>query len=251
MVDESVLAGSAENNYIDFGEGDKSKNSEPALEFEIPMLEEAATDVDFVEREFTTSINTLRTPCWVIGASLGGPAAVKRFLQCIPKDINASFIVAQHIDENFLPVMAEILTTNSQFEVTVANGSSDMKPGKVYLAPLKGKLICLQDGSMLVDHSQKWTPPYSPCIDDVIDAVSRVYKEFSGAIIFSGMGDDGLKGARKMRAAGGKVWAQSTDTCANASMPETIIENGEADYVGSPEQLAERLVAELQTECKA
>lgn len=219
--------------------------TDTSLEFEIPMLDETAVNVEFEERVLPQYQEPEYTPCWVIGASLGGPAAVKRFLNGVPGDINAGFIIAQHIDENFLPVLAEILTSSSQFNVTVAQGSNDIKPGSVYLAPLKGKLVFLKDGSMLVDHSQKWSAPYSPCIDDVIEGVSQVYGDKSGAIIFSGMGEDGLNGARKMRQQGGQVWAQSPDTCANASMPESVINNGEVDYVGTPEQLAERLVGTL------
>ena len=153
----------------------------------------------------------------------------------------------RHIDENFLPVLADILTNNSQFEVTIANGSNELKPGKILLAPLKGKIVILQDGSMLVDHSQKWSAPYSPCIDDVIESVSNVYGHLAGTIIFSGMGEDGLNGTKKMRQAGGQVWAQSVDTCANASMPEAIINNELADFVGSPEQLAEQLISVLNS----
>jgi len=59
------------------------------------------------------------------------------------------------------------------------------------------------------------------------------------------MGEDGSLGAKKMRERGGVVWAQSVDTCANSSMPEAIINNDLADYVGTPEQLAETLVERL------
>ena len=212
--------------------------------FEIPMLEESATGLDFEEVVQQPSASEL-TPCWVIGASLGGPAAVKRFLQSLPADINASFIVTQHIDENFLPVLAEILTSNSHFQVQVAKGSNSISAGRIYLAPLKGKLIFLKDGSMLVDHSQKWSEPYLPCIDDVIESLAVIYGEKSGAIIFSGMGQDGLNGAKKMLSLNGQIWAQSTDTCANSSMPEAIINAGLASVVAAPEMLADRLVSYL------
>ncbi len=218
--------------------------SEPES-FEIPMLDDAATGLDFEEPSQPVMQKTELCPCWVIGASLGGPAAVKRFLQSLPKDIDASFIITQHIDENFLPVLAEILTTSSQFEVKVANGSNPMTAGQIYLAPLNGKTIFLQDGSMLVDRSQKWSEPYSPCIDDVIESLSAVYKEKSGAIIFSGMGQDGLNGAKKMKALGGQIWAQSVDTCANPSMPDAVISEQLTDVVASPEMLAEQLAAHL------
>jgi chemotaxis response regulator CheB len=222
-----------------------SEVDEQVEEFDIPMLDETASNIDFEEKAPVVSPVKELTPCWVIGASLGGPAAVKRFMQGIPKDINASFVVAQHIDESFLPVLAEILTNNSPFDVGVAKGSHDMTPGKVVIAPLKGKIDFLTDGSLLIDHSQKWSAPYSPCIDDVIKSVSQAYGNLAGAIIFSGMGEDGMNGAKKMREKGGLIWAQSPDTCANSSMPEAVINENLADFVGTPEELAEKLVAHL------
>ena len=222
----------------------KKKTSEDSEIFEIPLLEDTANDVEFEDREDKRLLYS--TPCWVIGASLGGPAAVKQFIECIPKDINASFIVAQHIDENFLPVLKEILTESSHLDVSIAQGVSELKAGKLYIAPLKGKIVFLKEGSILVDHSQKWSGPYSPCINDVVESTGVAYGPMSGAIIFSGMGDDGLLGARKMRKNGGLVWAQSPDTCADSSMPSSVIDNGEVDYVGTPEELAQNLVLHLR-----
>ncbi|MGB0496033.1 MAG: chemotaxis protein CheB, partial [Kangiellaceae bacterium] len=218
--------------------------NEDEISFEIPMLEDTATGIDF-NIDVKESAAPKLTPCWIIGASLGGPAAVKRFMQNIPADINASFIVVQHIDENFLPVLADILTSNSHFDVQVASGSSSLTPGSVFLAPLKGKLTFLRDGSMLVDHSQSWSAPYSPCIDDVIESISSVYGDQCGAIIFSGMGQDGFQGSKKLKEVQGEVWAQSIETCANASMPQAVINAGLTNIVGTPEMLADRLVQKL------
>jgi len=209
---------------------------------DIPMLEEAASHLEF-EPEATTDQEPTKptTQCWVLGASLGGPAAVKQFLQNLPADIDACFIIAQHIDESFLPVLAEILSTNTRFEVAIANGSVALEAGKVLLSPLQGKIVILSDGSLMVDRTQKWSEPYSPCIDDVITAVAEVYGERAGAVIFSGMGQDGMHGARKLKQAGGRVWAQQPETCANASMPQAIIDNQLADVVASPQELAAQL----------
>ena len=209
--------------------------------FEIPMLEDSAMGLEFDELIEQPSEPQEKVPCWAIGASLGGPAAVKRFLQNLPADIKASFIITQHIDDSFLPVLAEILTSSSSFDVKVANGSNPMESGRVYLAPLKGKIVFLKDGSMLVDHSQKWSEPYTPCIDDVVCSLASVYGDKCGAIIFSGMGQDGLKGSKKMIEQGGQVWAQSLDTCADSSMPEAIINAELASVVDTPEKLAEKL----------
>ena len=231
-----------ETSIVEDSNTESSKAQE--LLFEIPMLEDTATDIDF-HLDIEESTVPALTPCWIIGASLGGPAAVKRFMQNIPADINACFIVVQHIDENFLPVLADILTSSSHFDVKVASGSNSLTPGSVFLAPLKGKLTFLRDGSMLVDHSQSWSAPYSPCIDDVIESISSVYADKCGAIIFSGMGQDGFQGAKKLDAVQGEVWAQSLETCANASMPQAIINAGLAKVVATPEMLADRLVKKL------
>lgn len=241
-----------EVNPLDTKESDSEIGAEvtadvinETFDFYIPMLDETVSDIDFEVNVPIKAETKKLTPCWVIAASLGGPAAVKRFMQCIPADINASFIIVQHIDENFLPVLAEILTSNSPFEVSIAKGSHEMSAGKVYIAPLNGKIDFLTDGSLLIDHSQKWSAPYSPCIDDVIKSVSFTYGHLAGAIIFSGMGEDGLNGVKKMREQGGLVWAQSPQTCANSSMPDAVINNQQVDFVGTPEELAEKLVSYL------
>ena len=246
QVDEEYIDSNAldeelsKETEIDLGQLLPQPNQVEELEIEIPMLEEAAVGLQFNEIDEPTVEEEL-LPCWAIGASLGGPAALKRFLQSLPADINASFIIAQHIDDNFLPVLADILSSSSSFDVKVANGSNPMEAGKVYLAPLKGKIVFLKDGSMLVDHSQKWSEPYTPCIDDVVSSLSSVYGDKSGAIILSGMGQDGLKGAREMLNQGGQVWAQSLDTCADSSMPEAIINQGLTQIIEPPEKLARRL----------
>jgi len=65
-----------------------------------------ATEVeDYVE----TSSAENHYPVWVLAASLGGPAALKRFLQALPEGIQVGFIVVQHIDNNFIPVLRKIL----------------------------------------------------------------------------------------------------------------------------------------------
>ena len=84
-----------------------------------------------------------------------------------------------------------------------------------------------------------------PCIDDVIESLAAIYGKKSGAIIFSGMGQDGLNGVKKMLSSDGQVWAQSVDTCANSSMPEAVINAGLASVVAAPEMLADRLVSYL------
>src|SRR5690554_5919250 len=57
----------------------------------------------------------------ILGASLGGPAAVKAFLDCLPQGLPAAFVYAQHIDANFAGVLAKVLGRHSCFTLVEAS----------------------------------------------------------------------------------------------------------------------------------
>ncbi|MCO7225250.1 chemotaxis protein CheB [Pleionea sp. CnH1-48] len=227
-------------------ESSSESEVESSDDFDIPLLEdtavnmvfEVADDEEFEDVESEPELPDLNV--WVLGASLGGPAAVKRFLQALPSELNVAFVLAQHIDENFLPVLANILDTQTPFSAQIIEQQVTMEPGTIYIAPIKHNIVFGQDKTLGPKHTP-WTPPYAPCIDDVIKAAATVYQSRCGAIVFSGMGDDGKAGILQASESGCKVWAQQPDTCANSSMPDSVIETDKVEYIGSPEELAERL----------
>ena len=229
----------------DFDLGIEADNALDIDDLDIPLLDESATGMDFVAlgetEEPPEETENFFNNIWVIGASLGGPAAVKRFLQALPGGLDIAFVIAQHIDENFLPVLAKILDSACDYEVTVAQDTQVIEPGQILLAPIHGRLTFLNSGVAAISN-HPWTEPYSPCIDDVMSDVADTFGGYSGSIIFSGMGNDGTVGAEVMKRNQANVWVQQPDTCANSSMPESIIEAGYADYIGTPEQLAQHLV---------
>lgn len=173
----------------------------------------------------------------VLAASLGGPAAVKRFLQSLPSGLPAVFVLAQHIDPGFLPVLARALESASPYQVVMVEGSHSLEPGQLVLVPVASRLS-FAGGGLVTASPAHWTPPYAPCINDVMQDVARVYGQDAFAIVFSGMGDDGAEGTRAMVASGGEVWAQDADSCANSSMPDSARATGLVAYTGTPEELA-------------
>ncbi|WMS85879.1 chemotaxis protein CheB [Pleionea litopenaei] len=229
-------------------------DSEQGAEFDdqidIPLLDDTAIDMQFeaVESDEPKEPEKPSGPqqnLWVLGASLGGPAAVKRFLQAVPGSIDTAFVLAQHIDENFLPVLSNILDTQTAFRATIIETKTKIESGKIYIAPIGSQVVFDNEG--YVDVLDKaWTPPYAPCIDDVVVAAASIYRERCGVIIFSGMGDDGSTGIEQVQANNITVWTQSSDTCANASMPESVVNKNLSQYSGGPEQLAAQLSEHLQ-----
>ena len=78
---------------------------------------------------------------WVLGASLGGPLAVREFLSKLPEDIPAAFILAQHIGASHLDLLAEQLDRVTPLRVSVASTGHILKHQDVVLAPVDHGIV--------------------------------------------------------------------------------------------------------------
>lgn len=182
---------------------------------------------------------------WVLGASLGGPAAVKEFLTYLPEGLPVAFILAQHIDGGFQKILAQVLNRNTNFSICEHCVNQEIEYGKVYVAPVEHE-VAFNETGRIVAINKDWEGPYAPSIDQVIYNVAARYGRNSGAIIFSGMGNDGAIAAPEMQRLGGVIWAQNAETCANSSMPDSVRETGAVSYSGAPQQLAYQLVDSIR-----
>ncbi len=226
---------------------------------DVPLLETHDNDIDAplldafaLEGEFeAVPHKILSCDLWVLGASLGGPAALKRFFGALVEPIPVCFVIAQHIDAHFVAVLGKILEqSNSFYHVQVLSRPSLIEAGWTLLVPIEKRLRFL-DAGQIVHSAHNWTPPYSPCIDDVLlDAVNAYHSQVH-CIIFSGMGEDGSAGAARIRNEGGEVWVQDRDSCASSVMPDAIVQHDLATYQGTPEQLAEKLMARYRQQTTA
>ena len=182
---------------------------------------------------------------WVLGASLGGPAAVKIFLDSLEPDLPVAFILAQHIDEGFQALLGQVLGRNNHFEVIKEFESIQLKHGQVLIAPAD-YAIRIDRNRQVLTSSNDWPGPYSPSINEVMKVVAEQYGRRCGAIIFSGMGNDGAESAEYMTSVGGTIWAQTEETCACSSQPDSVRQTGFVTYNGSPQQLAAKLMNTLR-----
>ena len=189
-----------------------------------------------------TNHNELAKNVWVLGASLGGPDAVKRFLAEIPEDLPVAFIVAQHLGENFVSLLAKQLDRYTEFTVSVAKEGHVVRHNEVLVVPTDEQLIINPIGTIELKKKAEQTK-YTPSIDNTINDVALRYKKNSGAIIFSGMCDDGVQGCESLITKGGQVWIQDPDSCVISAMPESVAKKVAVTYSGTPEMLAEQLVS--------
>lgn len=191
------------------------------------------------------STHRLARNVWVLGASLGGPEALKRFLRVLPADIPAAFIVAQHLGANFVRLLAEQLNRVTELNVMVPKEGQLFQHQEVIVTPVGEHLLINPIGNIELADLPKETS-YAPSIDLVISDVAERYGKTAGAIIFSGMGDDGRRGCQDMLAKGGQVWLQSAESCMVSSMPDNVKHVCQPQFVGNPEQLAKQLVKHLR-----
>lgn len=177
----------------------------------------------------------------VLAASLGGPTAVKEFLDRLPKGLPVAFVLAQHIDERMQETLSRVLVRHNGIPSKVAAEGDRLVHGEVLIAPVASEIDFSTDGHVVVRHTP-WDGPYSPSIDQTIANVTRRFGQRAGAIVFSGMGGDGSISGPLMQEANGFIWAQSAESCACSSQPDAMRATGVVTFNGTPAELATHLV---------
>ncbi|WP_197476144.1 MULTISPECIES: chemotaxis protein CheB [unclassified Oleiphilus] len=177
---------------------------------------------------------------WVLAASLGGPAAVKEFLDEIPSTIRAGFLYAQHVDAHFSGVLTRVLGRHSMLDLKPITDCCLVKDGEVLVVPVDNEVCFSSNGVSIRDN--EWEGPYGPSIDHLLRNLFAHYGKRCHVIVFSGMGNDGSLMAPTMHKQGCSVWTQAPDGCANGSMPQSVIDLECSAYTASPKDLARALI---------
>lgn len=184
-------------------------------------------------------------PVWVLCASLGGPQAVKEFLDLLPQDIPASFLYAQHIDSGCLDALVHSIGRHTSLKVVSAEHGMQLANGIVGVVPVDNEILFTENHGILWQNNP-WSGPYGPSHDHLLENVSEHYGKQCNTIIFSGMGSDGALGSSLVKEKGGTVWTQTTESCVQSSMPDSAFETGCVDWRGSPAEMAEKLIRWLE-----
>lgn len=177
---------------------------------------------------------------WVLAASLGGPSAVKSFLDLIPQNIKASFLYAQHIDAHFSHVLTQVLGRHSKLNLLALENSYPLYDGEVRVIPVDHEVKFNSERVQIKENA--WQGPYGPSIDHLLKNAVETFGSRCNLMVFSGMGNDSAMMAPAMQKIGCQIWTQSPETCASSSMPQTIIDMECSNFTSTPEGLAEALI---------
>jgi chemosensory pili system protein ChpB (putative protein-glutamate methylesterase) len=181
----------------------------------------------------------------VLAASTGGPAAVKTFIDSLSAGLDVAFVYVQHIDRDFDKTLINMMSRDSHYPAYVANHGAVLRRGHLALVTPNDVVKVLDNGTFCQSADTVWPGAFSPSIDQVIANLSQIYGSRAGAIVFTGMGEDGLLGCRLLKQQGGYVWAQTPESCVSESMPEAVLAAELVTIAAAPEQLAKHLNAHL------
>ena len=183
---------------------------------------------------------------FVLGASIGGPEAVRDFLGALPAGFPVLFVLAQHMGEEFLELMSAQLAKAVALTVRNPTHGEHAGHGEVLVVPATHRLQVDAEGVVTLAHLPGKTP-YSPSIDQVLRDVADEFGDRAGAIVFSGMAHDAIEGSQYLKSRGGVVWVQDPETCVVSSMVDGARAAGVVDFLGSPKQLAAKMIADYGT----
>ncbi len=177
----------------------------------------------------------------VLGASIGGPDAVRTFLGGIPEGFPALFLLVQHLENGFFERLAQQLQKSAKLPVRVPDPATPARAGEILVIPAQQRVRIETDGQITL--GEHLVPPkYTPSIDDVLRDTADRFGSAATAIIFSGMAGDAIEGAVYLTSLGGEVWAQDPSSCVVSSMVDGARARGVIEFLGSPRELAERCV---------
>ena len=172
-------------------------------------------------------------PMVVIGSSTGGPAALMQTFGAFTDVPPCAFVVAQHMPPGFTRGFAARLNRLTPFRVIEATGGEKPEAGTVLIAP-GGRHLELEStatGIVTAVHDHDGRDKNTPSVDRLFISAAKLYGARLLAVVLTGMGDDGCEGACQVKAAGGRVIAESEETAVIYGMPRQVVNAGAADAV--------------------
>ncbi len=172
-----------------------------------------------------------------IGASTGGIHALSGLIRQLPASFRVPILVTQHLPATFMPYFAAQLALIAGRPCEVATDRMRVRPGRIVVAPGDAHLQCVSIGDDGVAIRLSRAPSASGCmpsVDPMLASLAALQGPRLLAIMLSGMGRDGIDGARAVHAAGGCVVAQDSASSVVWGMPGAVVAAGIADAVLPP-----------------
>ena len=176
-----------------------------------------------------------------IAASTGGPSALMTLFKQIPPDVDAAFLVVQHMSRGFLDGLIHWLDHEVALTVRKAQDGDLLERGVVLFAPEDYHLLVNEDGTVRLNKSLP-IAGHRPSAELLFKSVAASFGRRGIGVILTGMGSDGALGLKRLRERGGHTIAQNEASSIIFGMPRAAIEQEAAEMVLSLEAVARQLM---------
>jgi two-component system chemotaxis response regulator CheB len=182
-----------------------------------------------------------------LGVSTGGPDALTTLIPALPADFPAPILVTQHMPPVFTQLFAQRLNSKSKLTVSEAVHGETLKPGKVLIAPGDFHMRVVAKGNeLVVVMDQGPQENYCrPAVDPMFRSVAEVFGAKALAVIMTGMGADGVRGAEQMLRAGASLIVQDEASSVVWGMPGAAVAAGLPCAVVPLSRLADAIVSRV------
>jgi two-component system chemotaxis response regulator CheB len=162
----------------------------------------------------------------VIGTSTGGPQALTRLLTALPADLPCAVAVALHIPAGYTDTLARRLNEACAVRVFEASEGAELPPGSVAIARGGIHLRVRAAGQSITTHLDPHprTGLFCPSVDVLFESAAAALGPAALGVVLTGMGNDGVEGARALQAAGGRTLTEAASSCVVYGMPRAVNE---------------------------
>ena len=182
-----------------------------------------------------------------IGSSTGGPTALDTvFAHLLHQPLAIPILIAQHMPPNFTKCLAKRLGEISGHEAREGQHGEPVKPGCIYVAPGDYHMtvafsIDKREVLIQLDQGPKRNS-VRPAVDSLFESMVTTYGSSCAVFVLTGMGEDGMIGAKAIKGAAGGVMIQDQASSVVWGMPGSVHAAGAFDAMGDLSECASSLL---------
>lgn len=178
-----------------------------------------------------------------LGASVGGPQALRMILSKLPKAFSIPIVVVQHISDGFLGGLCRWLNDHCAITVKCAEHQECLSPGVVYFAPENHHLEIKRVGLRLVAHLEKRPPiaGFCPSITVLLQSIAQTCGKNAIGVLLTGMGADGAEGLLELKRKNGHTIIQDQKSSIVFGMAHVAQSLGAVDEIVNLDQMVKYL----------
>jgi two-component system chemotaxis response regulator CheB len=164
----------------------------------------------------------------VVGSSTGGPQALFSFFKGLKRDIGVPVLLTQHMPPTFTALLGEHIQRSTGWPAREGKDGDALVPGEILIAPGNHHMVVEKTARGIAVRINQGPPENfcRPAVDPMFRSAATAFGGHVLALVLTGMGQDGLVGARAIVSAGGTVVAQDEATSVVWGMPGAVATNG-------------------------